>query len=130
MAETDCAASTDKFKLHDWRWLGWPLGNPSSSGRWCRLCGLVQGEPDGQCRTESCLEYTAGGNDYCEACRQNRTITAARSDLARKVLEVVDLQRVTDVAHCCDKTITDTVLPALRELFAKEGIDVTNKVLP
>lgn len=47
-----------------------------------------------------------------------------RADLARKVIETVDLQRLADINHCCDKTITDVVLPALRELFRVEGVEV------
>jgi hypothetical protein len=49
---------------------------------------------------------------------------AARSTLARQVLETVDLQRLTDIDYCCDKTISNVVLPALRDLFQREGVEV------
>lgn len=68
---------------------------------------------------------------HCAICEADfiwaNCFQGGRTDLARKVLEVVDLQRLTDIAYCCDKTITNVVLPALHELFAKQGIDVTTK---
>lgn len=32
----------DKRGFHDWRYLGWPLTNPSCDESWCAFCGLRQ----------------------------------------------------------------------------------------
>ena len=89
LSDEDCSVSTHEFKLHDWRWLGWPLSNTSARGRWCRLCGMAQGEPQGQCQTANCLEYAAGGNDVCESCQQRRAINDAATRMREACVSVI-----------------------------------------
>lgn len=133
MTASACPASNHEFKLHDWRWLAWPLSNVSAKGCWCRLCGLTRGKPDGQCATTGCLEYAdAVDRKHCETCARRREINAARSTLAQKVLETVENME-TEVGRLgCRKGSElngwyrgqQNALAALRELFQREGIEV------
>jgi hypothetical protein len=35
-------------KFHDWRWLGWPLTDPTCEEKWCWICGLVKRPQNGK----------------------------------------------------------------------------------
>lgn len=129
MAETECHASDHEFKLHDWRWLAWPLSNTSAKGRWCRLCGLTQGKPDGQCAVTGCLEYAdAVDREHCESCARKREIDDTRSRLAQKVLALV--REHAPIFHDDEserQQVIDELEAALRELFQREGVEVGGK---
>lgn len=105
----ECLVSTHEFKLHDWRWLAWPLSNPSARGRWCRLCGLTQGQPDGQCQTQNCLEYAAGGNGFCEFCQQRQTLNDAATRMRDRCLGKVKGLWTTNRGNEYNAALNDAV---------------------
>jgi hypothetical protein len=75
--------------------------------------------------TETGVELLLQDIDYGPLTRAiNLSVSQGEAVLARKVLETVDLQRLTDIDYCCDKTISNVVLPALRDLFQREGVEV------